>query len=232
MAVDLADYFARTRRIENPKGDPNATSPTGAKGDFQFIPSTWRQYGRGDITDPAAQLDAMRRFTADNVRVLTAGLGREPTGPELYLAHQQGAGGALALLRNPGASPADLGLRRAVAVNGGDPSAPASAFVDKWKAKYLGGPVTPAAPRSAATPAAPSAVTPAASQGASALPSLAEAFAMAPAKPAAPIDPGSLAAEQVAPLTFAQPQKKQAQDELEARRRALITGQGLVSLYS
>lgn len=132
------DYFGKLAQIES-KGNPNAVSPTGAQGLFQFIPSTWKQYGGGaDVRDPKAQFVAVQKFTADNRDALTQALGREPTAGELYLAHQQGAGGAIKLLSNPGATPAELGLARNVAVNGGNPNAPAAQFVQKWVSKFDG----------------------------------------------------------------------------------------------
>lgn len=132
------DYFGKLAQIES-KGNPNAVSPTGAQGLFQFIPSTWKQYGGGaDVRDPQAQFVAVQKFTADNRNALTQALGREPTAGELYLAHQQGAGGAIKLLANPGATPAELGLGRNVAVNGGNPNAPAGQFVQKWTSKFDG----------------------------------------------------------------------------------------------
>ena len=137
------DYFAKLRQIES-GGNDSARSPTGAMGRYQFIPSTWAQYGGGgDPRDPNAQEAAVRRLTADNASALAKGLGRAPTDGELYLAHQQGAGGALALLSNPTATPAQLGLGRAVAVNGGDPNAPAAAFVQKWASRFDGAPAAP-----------------------------------------------------------------------------------------
>jgi hypothetical protein len=73
----------------------------------------------------------MDALTADNKASLTSALGREPTDAELYLAHQQGAGGAIKLLQNPNMTPAQLGLGQAVAVNNGNPNAPAVAFTNK-----------------------------------------------------------------------------------------------------
>ncbi len=139
-----ANYYARTAQIENPKGDPNATSPTGATGTFQFMPSTWAKYGGGaDIHGD--QTAAMTALTQDNNLALSSALGRPPTAAELYLAHQQGAGGAIKLLTNPAATPAQLGLGNAVSVNGGDPNAPAADFVSKWGQKFAGVP-SPFAP--------------------------------------------------------------------------------------
>src|SRR5690242_692597 len=86
-------------QIEDPAGDPAAVNPaSGATGLGQFMPGTARQYGLTDRTDPVASIDATARYMADNGRALAAGLGRPPTTGELYLAHQQGAAGALRLL--------------------------------------------------------------------------------------------------------------------------------------
>ena len=83
----------------------------------------------------------------DNASHLRRVLGRDPTSAEVYLAHQQGAGGASALLRNPQMSAAQAlatvmspaRARQAISVNGGNPDAPASAFAGKWLNKFDGG---------------------------------------------------------------------------------------------
>ena len=130
------NYFAKLAQVES-QGDPNAVSPTGATGLFQFTKGTWDQYGNGGSrTDPNAQFAAVNKLTQDNQAALSQALGRPPTAGELYLAHQQGAGGAIKLLTNPNATPADLGMANAVAVNGGDPTAPAAQFVNKWTSKF------------------------------------------------------------------------------------------------
>jgi hypothetical protein len=129
------DYMARTAYIES-KMDPTAVSPTGASGLFQFTKGTARQYGLTDPTDPVASSDAAARLAADNKKSLTAALGREPTDPELYLAHQQGAGGAAKLLSNPNARAGDLVGDQAVRVNGGNPNMKAGEFANLWISKY------------------------------------------------------------------------------------------------
>ena len=77
------------------------TSPTGAKGLYQFTKGTGATYGlvgkgfdrRGD---PEANFIGAQRLAADNARALNkAGIPVTPT--TLYLAHQQGAGGAVAI---------------------------------------------------------------------------------------------------------------------------------------
>lgn len=75
---------------------------SGASGLFQFMPLTAQSYGLDDPTDYKAAAEAAARFTVDNQRYLTKFLGRAPTPQELYIAHQQGAGGARKiLLSNP-----------------------------------------------------------------------------------------------------------------------------------
>lgn len=67
---------------------------------------------------------------------LTNKLGREPKDWEVYLAHQQGAEGAATLLANPNVPAGQLLRPSHISQNGGDPNAPASAFVAKWRNEY------------------------------------------------------------------------------------------------
>jgi hypothetical protein len=131
-----AGYLARTAQIES-GGDPNARNPNSSAGGlFQFIDSTARQYGI-DKFDPAQATDGAARLAADSAQHLRGVLGREPTAGELYLAHQQGAGGAAKLLSNPQARAADLVGADAVRLNGGDPATMSAAdFAGKWLGKF------------------------------------------------------------------------------------------------
>lgn len=81
--------------------DANAKNPvSSAQGPFQFTDGTWGQYGAGGSkTDPIASTRAAIAFSRDNQRALMNALGRRPAPWEMYLAHQQGAGGAVALLK-------------------------------------------------------------------------------------------------------------------------------------
>jgi hypothetical protein len=63
-------------------------------------------------------------------------LGREPTNAEVYLAHQQGVSGATKLLNNPNTPAGQLVPAVNISNNAGDPSKPASAFVQHWKQAY------------------------------------------------------------------------------------------------
>ena len=92
-------YTARTIQLES-GGDPEARagSHTGlVQGD-----AAWnRRYG---VTDPGSvtqATNALLHEAQDNTAQLAGVIGRQPTASELYLAHQQGPGGAAALLENP-----------------------------------------------------------------------------------------------------------------------------------
>ena len=92
--------------------------------------------------------DGAARLAADNKTALTRTLGRPPTDAELYIAHQQGAGGAAALLSNPTATAAEalapaykgnwMAAAKAISDNGGDPNAPAATFTGMWAARFNG----------------------------------------------------------------------------------------------
>jgi len=132
-------YLARTAQIES-NGNPRAANPnSSARGLFQFIGSTAKQYGLSDPFDPAASTEAAARLAMDNANVLRRGLNREPTGAELYLAHQQGAGGAMKLLSNPNVRAADVVGADAVRLNGGNANMTAGEFAGLWLNKFGNG---------------------------------------------------------------------------------------------
>lgn len=126
--------------------DPGAANPrSSARGLFQFMTrpgGSWQEYGKGaDVFDPMANADAGARITADNIGYFRSRLGRDPTPGEIYLMHQQGRGGAVALLSDPGA-PAIDALRsvyrspetaqQAFSLNGGRPGMTAGEFAQLW----------------------------------------------------------------------------------------------------
>lgn len=141
-----AATLARTAQLES-GGDPGVVNPkSGATGLFQFTGDTARQYGLDDPKDAAASADAAARLQADNRAALTKSLGRAPTGADLYLAHQQGAAGAAALLGNPDknavqalADDAEVPLATAKASitgNGGALNMTAGEFAGMWQRKF------------------------------------------------------------------------------------------------
>lgn len=150
------EYMLRKAGIEAGAGlDPRAQNPNSSAGGlFQFVDKTWQQYGRGgDKYDPAANADAAARLTLDNRNALRTGLGRDPTPGELYLAHQQGAGGALKLLRDTNAPVSGDAIR----LNGGRDGMTAGDFARKWTSRFDGAqaPVATAPNTSAYTPDRP-----------------------------------------------------------------------------
>lgn len=112
------EYLRATSLVESGGGRNLASPLSSARGAFQFIDSTWATYGRGaDRMDHSASTDAVARLTLDNKRALERAIGRTATNADLYLAHQQGAGGAIALLSNPTALAKDLVGYKAVTNN-------------------------------------------------------------------------------------------------------------------
>jgi hypothetical protein len=156
-APNIESFLDKVKRIENPTGNPAAVSPTGARGDFQFTRATWTQFGQGDINNPADNRAAAARLAAANAQTLRMNLGRAPTEGEVYLAHQQGAAGASALLQHPdenavaalskyaGLTPEEAA--RNIRVNGGNTSMTAGEFARKWVSRLDGpqiaGPASP-----------------------------------------------------------------------------------------
>ena len=148
--TSMDGYYGRVRAMES-GGDNTATSPAGAAGAYQIMPNTWnglmQQHPELGLTpdgirNPQQQEAAVRALTSDNAAALKSALGRDPTAAELYLAHQQGAGGAISMLTNPAARAGDLVGDKAVSMNGGDPNMKAGDFANMWMGKFNG--ATPA----------------------------------------------------------------------------------------
>lgn len=137
------EVLIRTAQLES-GGNTNAKNPNSSAGGlFQFIDSTAKQYGLGDRFNPHQAADAAARLTADNAAFLKKKLGREPTGPELYLAHQQGAQGAINILSNPNASAMGAVGEKAISLNGGSGGMSSRQFSQKWEDRYNGGQGSP-----------------------------------------------------------------------------------------
>ncbi|WP_208541697.1 transglycosylase SLT domain-containing protein [Bartonella capreoli] len=129
-------FLKRVAMIES-GGDPNARNKNSSAGGlYQFLDSTARQYKLDNKFDPLQSIDAMARFTKDNIRYLQTALGRAPSEAELYLAHQQGPAGAARLIKNPDAPASQLLSSQAIALNGGRPGATAGDFMNHVYQQY------------------------------------------------------------------------------------------------
>lgn len=149
-------YLQRTAQLESSMGRNMKNPNSSATGPFQFIKSTAKQYGLTDPMDWEQSTDAASRLARDNAATLSRALGRAPTSAELYLAHQQGGGGAAQLLANPDAPAASIVGKDAVRLNGGNLNMTAREFAGIWLTKF--GDPTPsrrAAPETPSMPAEP-----------------------------------------------------------------------------
>jgi hypothetical protein len=200
--------------------NPNAQNPrSSAGGLFQFIDSTAGRYGLTNKFDPAMAADAAARLTRDNTASLAKVLGRDPTPGEIYLAHQQGAGGAAKLLSNPDAPAASIVGQKAVSLNGGQPGETAGQFAGHWTQKLnaaIGAPVSPAATPTAAQ------VPQAGTQLAAALPGATLPTAAVVLPPPDPVSSTVANVGQQELLNQQAQAAKTAQDQ--ARRTALFSG--------
>lgn len=134
-------YFDKLASVES-GNDPLAQNPkSSAKGRFQFVDSTAKQYGLdkfefGTPEYEQAERTAAEKLTQDNAAILKNGLGRDPTNGELYLAHQQGANGALSMLQNRSAKAVDVLGKDQVLNNGGNENMTVAEFSEKWTSKF------------------------------------------------------------------------------------------------
>ena len=142
------EYYRKVAGIES-MGDPRAKSPlSSASGLFQITDETWKGYGSGDRLNPVDNTTAMTKLTLDNQQQLRSALGRDPTPGELYLAHQQGAGGAKALLSDPQGNVVDVlstayggdknKALTAIKNNGGNPNMTSGQFASRWVGDAMG----------------------------------------------------------------------------------------------
>jgi hypothetical protein len=114
-------------------GNPSAQNPNSTAGGlFQQLDANALEFGVDDRFDPYQSASGAARFMVQNTRVLSAALGRQPTISELYLAHQQGGGGAAALLGNPTGLAAETVGMDEVLLNGGTAEMTNQEFANKW----------------------------------------------------------------------------------------------------
>jgi hypothetical protein len=134
-----AGVLSQIAQIES-GGNPRAKNPTSSAGGlFQQTDSNARDYGVADRFDAYQSAKGAARFLRANTAYLRKVLGRAPTAGELYLAHQQGPGGAAKLLANPNAKASSLVGADAVRLNGGSPGMSAGEFANLWTRRVSGG---------------------------------------------------------------------------------------------
>ena len=132
-------------QIESASGKNMLNRQSGATGHFQIMPQFFRDYGvnRAGANDLETSFAATRRHHALGSARLKSQLGRDLTAGEYYLGHQQGWGGATALLSNPDKNVVDAlatimsngKAKAAVTQNGGQTSMTARQFANMWIAK-------------------------------------------------------------------------------------------------
>lgn len=131
-------YLSAALAVES-GGNWNAVNgQSGAMGGWQFMPKTAAGLGlsASEAFDPEKSTRAMITHTQQNQDYFRQNMGREATGRELYLLHQQGMGGGTKLLQNPNASAASLVGNAAVLQNGGRADMTSQEFVNMILNKY------------------------------------------------------------------------------------------------
>ena len=131
-------------QIESRSGR-NMRNPSGATGHFQIMRQLFKDYGvtEAGAMDLETSFHAVRKHHARASASLRKKLGRDLTAGEYYLGHQQGWGGAKALLSNPEMNVVDalatiMSRNRAqaqVVQNGGRTTMTARQFAAMWVGK-------------------------------------------------------------------------------------------------
>lgn len=149
QAEGLPNNYLETISMLESSGGVN-TGTGQYTGIFQIGPEVAKDFGvtPEQLKDPRINAQVAAKLASRNAKYLRRMLDREPQAWELYLAHQQGAGGAAFLLRFPNAkavaalTEAYGGDRaraeQAVVQNGGDPNMTAGQFAALWAQKFGG----------------------------------------------------------------------------------------------
>lgn len=153
-------YLQRLAQVES-SGKPDAQNGS-STGVFQFHPDTFRGLGGRDIhsvPEQTAAALAMSRHDRQNLQQI----GVEPTDANVYIMHQQGAGGGRALLTaDPNANAVQVltpvygssaTAQKAIVNNGGSLDMTAGQFTNMWRQRWS---AQPQAPSTGATPTPPS----------------------------------------------------------------------------
>jgi len=109
LNAQYPEYIGRTGTLESGWNPHNVTGSN--RGLFQWGPPEERMYGITNWLDRGQQISALNQEAGRNYKALNSALGQPPTGSQLYLAHQQGLGGARALLTAAPDQPAWMAVR-------------------------------------------------------------------------------------------------------------------------
>ena len=125
--------FIRMAQIES-SFNPNAGAKTSsAKGLFQFVDSTAKNYGLKNVYDPVESTRAAIRLAKDNIKATGA-----KDGAEMYMAHQWGTGGFNKMKNaNPNASVESV-LGASAAKNNAMAGMTVAQGLDYWRNKFNG----------------------------------------------------------------------------------------------
>ena len=152
-----AGYLTGTYGIESNFGR-NLGSGKYVKGPFQFDAPTAKSVGLDDPMDLNKSAEGAARLGEKNMKLMEPYLGRAPSAGELYIAHQQGASGAVSLLTHPDATAASLVGADKIAANlpasmkGLAETITARQFTQYWEG-HFGGEASGFVGRDAPTPA-------------------------------------------------------------------------------
>ena len=103
---------------------------------YQIQPTTAKDLGVKDVNDPDQSLKGFAQYAENNRKIIKPKLKREPENWELYVAHQQGAGGFMKLKNNPNKLAKDVVGEEEVVGNGGKADMTSQEFLNMWKEKY------------------------------------------------------------------------------------------------
>lgn len=133
-AMMLAIAHVETGGTFNPRAK-NAQS--GASGLFQFMPANFRAYGlnANSAMDAERNSEAAMQMTKENMSVFRRRFGREPNPGEVYMMHQQGAGGFSTLMRNLDRPAHEVLGRAKVMQNGGNMNMTSRQFIEMFGSK-------------------------------------------------------------------------------------------------
>lgn len=134
--MDISREFMITMAYIESAFNPRAYNRgSRAAGLYQFLPSTARAYGLDDPFDPFKSARAAARLAMDNAKYIGQH-GMSPEGAHLYLAHQQGMGGAVAIFKAAKrGQEVSSRIRRNMNSNGGRGKTPRE-FLANWISLY------------------------------------------------------------------------------------------------